>query len=151
MRFATILIAVGLWAMTVNDAAAFGALAYGKARDGAPVIALITRPDAARAERDALAVCERMGQRRGGFQTPCRIARTFENRCYAAVSDNRNRVFVGTSINENYWARVRAQDECRRAGGGASCRVVRSVCDRTPGRPVAPPQGQGGTTGGRLE
>jgi hypothetical protein len=131
-----------LLAATPDPARAYGALAIGRGPDGAPSIALVTRPNRERAARDAMAVCERMVRRRGAAREPCEIALQFQNRCYAAVTDREQRVFLGSSINENYWSRVRAQDYCRRAGGGTSCRVVRSLCDRTVGQPVQPPQGR---------
>lgn len=139
---------VALAAFAAPAAFAYGAIAIGRAHDGAPVVALITRPDAERVRADAMMVCERMASRRGTPQQACSMLRTFENRCYAVAADNRGRTFLGSSINENYWARVRAQDECRRAGGGGSCRIVRSVCDRTVGRPVNPPAGQARGSGG---
>jgi hypothetical protein len=147
-RFVVAVAVVALAAFAAPSAFAYGALAIGKSRDGTPAVALITRPNAERARADAMMVCERIASRRGAPQQPCSLVRTFENRCYAVAVDNRNRTFIGSSINENYWARVRAQDECRRNGGGPSCRVVRSICDRTVGRPVNPPAGQARGAGG---
>jgi hypothetical protein len=124
--------------VAAEPARAYGVLAVGRAQDGSVAVGLLTRPDAARAERDAMMVCERIARRQGpNLREPCRVVDRFQNACAAAVVDRQNRFFHAEAP-ENYWARVRAQDLCRRApsstGGvrqGRSCQVQRSLCDRT--------------------
>lgn len=132
---AGVLVLILSWG-AATEAVAFGALAAGRAQDGTVYVAILTRPNEQAVSADAQRVCERMVRRRGREpREACRVVRTFTNLCAAAVHDQRQRLFTAFA-SENYWARVRAQDACRRAQG-RNCVVIRSLCDTTLNRPRA--------------
>lgn len=135
MRIAAALLALTmLFGALAPSAHAYGAMAVGRAQDGSLGVSILTRPSEPRVNSDAMMVCERIVRRRGAApREQCRLVRTFTNLCAAAVHDQRNRFFYGFAT-ENYWARVRAQDACRRAQG-RNCSVIRSLCDTTRDQP----------------